>query len=127
MEVIKSQGNAAFTKGDFTKAIELYRKALALVSERKDAAALHSNMSASLLKLDRYEEVTTRLPVCKPQTVRHQQIETAVCVTDTPYRCFLQALEEASECTEANPEWSKVCRANARRGGNSEVLCLHHE
>ena len=73
MEAIKSQGNAAFTKGNFTKAIELYRKALALVSESKDAAPLHSNMSASLFKLGRYEEVMTCLIVYKPQAVRQRQ------------------------------------------------------
>lgn len=55
MESKKSEGNELFKQQEFSNALEKYKDALDLTEDNEDLSKLHSNISATLCKLDNYQ------------------------------------------------------------------------
>ena len=55
MENFKNEGNDFFLKQDYDMAIESYLKALDLSEEDKDKSILHSNLSSTYCKIDKFD------------------------------------------------------------------------
>lgn len=58
-ERLRLKGNDAFATKDWTRAVDLYRRSVALGGNNKTAAKTNSNLAATLCKLSRFDEANS--------------------------------------------------------------------